>query len=317
MPFDGRESPPSKGDFMPARSQFIAILISLLPLISYGAAPQPDYFRILEVEKAWDITRGDPSVVVGVLSTGLNYKLDEISGAMYSEGYNSISHLPDAFDASAKLGTSDAAVIAGATLGIAPNVKVLPVQVVSNDGYGTYENLIDGIYFAARSKVRIIYLGAGGSDPDRKLCETIESVGRANDILFVGVAGNNGEEIGPKQMPGGCNSPYLITVTACDEDGFLSSFANYSSRLVHLAAPTDNAASLGPDGHLIGRQGTTMAAAMTAAVAALVRSAHPELSSEQVKMAILRGSKYRASLENKVSSSGVLNAFGALQVFAK
>ena len=81
------------------------------------------------------------------------------------------------------------------------------------------------------------------------------------------------------------------------------------STLPHLASAS---CSTEPNNSYGYRNGTSMAAPHVSGVAALVFSTHPDASVAEVKNALLQGADQASSLQNKVSNSRRLNAFGAL-----
>ena len=108
------------------------------------------------------------------------------------------------------------------------------------------------------------------------------------DVLFVFAAGNDGEELdGTNDWPGGMALPNVITVGNVHSDGTL---VDNSNRIgeggeVTLGAPGEQAVwGVGTDGVVVNTGGgTSSAAPMVTAAAALIRSVNPLLSAAEIK----------------------------------
>ena len=141
---------------------------------------------------------------------------------------------------------------------------------------------------------------AGGSAAERAAV----SFALAHDVLLVAPAGDNGAEGNAINYPAAY--PGVIAVGASTRDGTLSPFSNTSSD-VALAAPgagitpdppvsggmtADPAAGLiaaAPDGGYEPLASSDMSAALTAGVAALIRSRYPGLTVPEVTQALEHG----------------------------
>ena len=218
----------------------------------------------------------------------------------------------------------------GVSLGVAPGASVLSVRVLDDEGQGTYETVINGIQFvvkqAPRHKVRVLNLSLSALpsvpyfvDPLNRAVE----VAWLKGITVVVAAGNDGPAPGSVTVPG--NDPYVITVGAVDGrrtpgywaddelpawsaagptgDGFVKpdlvapgvniiSFMHKdpanparSQRIVQLHP--DNAAT----SSLFRMNGTSMSAAVTSGVAALVLQANPKLQPDQVKYRLMASAR--------------------------
>lgn len=114
------------------------------------------------------------------------------------------------------------------------------------------------------------------------------------DVIFVYAAGNNGQALsGTNMYPAGIKAPNVITVgnvTNANQRVALSNSApNGSGAEVTLAAPGEEAVwGLGADGVVrAGYGGTSSAAPMVSATAALIRSIDPTLTAAQIKQIIV------------------------------
>ncbi len=205
-------------------------------------------------------------------------------------------------------GTHCAGNIAAATfnatgiVGVAPAAKILPVRVLGRGG-GTLDDVVEGVLYAAglpnasgtvpARPADIINLSIAGSGRSQALADAIAAA-RAAGAIVIAAAGNYGsplEDYTPASEPG------VVTVSAVDPDMQLAWYSNYSLTTdgVQLAGVggdslMDRDADGEPDGvfatlfrddgmTLYGDiEGTSMAAAQVAGVAALMKAAHPKLT---------------------------------------
>jgi subtilisin family serine protease len=310
------------------------------------------------LSRAWAVTKGSPSIVVGLVSTGLVADHVDITGSgNVVPGYDMISAPvvagdgdgrdadatdPGSCGAGAEKTTSSwsgthAAGIVGAVrtnngIGIAGAnwaVRVQPIRAISDCG-GSVSDVVDGIRWAAGLAVvgvpanatpaRVILIGAGM--PVR--CSTLPTMQKAiNDAVAVGAtviaaAGNNASDAA-ESAPGGCEN--VITVAASDARGRLvARYSNFGPR-VDILAPggdlqrDDNGDGL-PDGILstvkggyATYNGTTMAAAHVAAVAALLLAKEPDRTPAEVRERLKRSALPRSKEEcPRPCGAGLLNA---------
>jgi subtilisin family serine protease len=103
--------------------------------------------------------------------------------------------------------------------------------------------------------------------------------------LVVAAAGNSGPSTAP-EYPAADDAPGLVAVAASTQNDQLASFSTRGS-WVDLAAPGESITSSVPDDLYGTWSGTSMAAPLVAGTAALVQSANPGLSAEQVAQRIV------------------------------
>ena len=120
----------------------------------------------LDTDLAWDITTGDPSVVIAILDTGVDLDHPDLVNNIVS-GYNFVNDsLPpdDQFDH----GTPCAG-IAAATInneigiaGVCPDCSIMSVKVLNDDGSGDWGIISEGIVWASDNDADVISLSLGG-----------------------------------------------------------------------------------------------------------------------------------------------------------
>jgi subtilisin family serine protease len=132
-------------------------------------------------------------------------------------------------------------------LGVAPNVKILPIKFLGPDG-GTSADAIAAIEYAKSLGIKITNNSWGGGEYDPLLEEAITNC----NCLFVAAAGNEGMNTDESPIyPAGFESSNIISVAAINNQGTLAYFSNYGYHSVDVAAPGVNILSTVPKFPLI------------------------------------------------------------------
>jgi hypothetical protein len=163
----------------------------------------------------------------------------------------------------------------------------MPVRVLDSEGYGTYETIAEGVYFAVRNGADVINLSLGGGEPSESLKSSL-SIAHDRGVTLV-VAGGNDFGLGsPASYPAAYDA-FAISVGAVRYDGrraWYSTRADY----IDLSAPggdltLDQNRDNSPDGILqqsfrgnprdidyLFDEGTSFAAPHVSAAAAMIIS---------------------------------------------
>lgn len=250
--------------------------------LSPSAIPNDKYYgfqwhlKKVEAPDAWDISSGDPTVVIAVLDSGVDLEHPDLACKVLP-GYNFYDNNCDVRDVSGH-GTAVAGVAAAATnnsLGVAAigwHCSILPVRVTDPNGYTSYSLLAKGLTYAADrgAKVAVVSFGIfGGQDLSSAAKYFMDKGG-----LVVASGGNTGSYCDDP------NNPYIVSVSGTTSDD--RSWGTYGP-YIDLSAPcsaiytTINGGGYGNVG------GTSFSAPLTAGLIGLIFSANPSLAPNQVE----------------------------------
>jgi subtilisin family serine protease len=263
----------------------------------------------IDAPEAWNLTTGSLGVTVAVVDTGVAYTHPDLAANMVA-GWDFFSHDSDPSDAVGH-GTHVAGTIgafgnngAGVS-GVNWRVRLMPLRVGDANNIPA-SAVIEAFDHACRNGAKIVNGSFGGFSASSAIHDAIA---RCPGVLFVFSAGNNSSSNDARPLfPCNDPSPNVVCVAATNESDQLATFSNYGAS-VELAAPGNNILStvLG-DGYGVA-SGTSMAAPHVAGAAALVLARRPNLTSVQVRQALMLSAEAKPGL---AVATGRLNVVGAL-----
>lgn len=244
----------------------------------------------------WGSGTGSCSTPVAIVDTGLRPDLIDFAGRILpGRGWDFANDDNDPLDLHGH-GTHVAGTIAAnannsvSIAGVAPTICFFAVKVLSDAGSGTMEDVAAGIVHAANQGAKIINMSLGCDGTDSRCfsnaVEDAMAYAAGRDVLIVAAAGNDG--IGTLSYP--ASSPWALSVGAVDSQLSRADFSNYGTNL-DLVAPGVDVASVFTDGESCLGSGTSMAAPHVTGVAALLRSARPAWSRNQVTQTLLQAAR--------------------------
>jgi subtilisin family serine protease len=277
--------------------------LRISPSLQYQTTAGAD----IKAATAWDEAKCDPGTVIAVLDTGVDMTHPDLAGKFVSSGWDFANDDGDATDDHWH-GTHVAGIAAAATdnaagiAGVAWNARILPVKVVDETGNGWYSWIIDGIVWAADHGADVINLSLGDVYDDAFL-EDACRYAHGKGVVVVASAGNDGIE--GVYFPAAYDD-YVLAVAASDFNDALAGFSSYGPE-IDVAAPGVWILSLAPQDYVgagalpyLFASGTSMAAPHVAGLAALIKSAKPDLAPDDI-MKIIR---YTADDINRTTAPG-------------
>lgn len=185
------------------------------------------------------------------------------------------------------------------------------------------EKLPIAINYLASNDVDIINLSLATQDNLPLLRSTIRE---HKKILFLAASGNGpvgpnnsainllGAEIVPAMLGGFRREPNVITIGAHDISGKSATFSNYSALDVDVLAPGCNILARDHDGNVAPTSGTSVATAVAAFTAGLLRSLGLS-NPDEIRRRLIAGSDFDPELDGVVYAAGRLNLLKAISVY--
>jgi thermitase len=235
----------------------------------------------IEADYAWDTTLGDPSVLVAVIDTGIDYTHPDLATNYVPLGYDWVNMDADPIDDHGH-GTHCAGIIAAVlnnNVGIAglAQVRVMAEKVLNSGGAGTWDWVANGIINATDCGADIISMSLGGYGDSELVHEAVKYAYDAG-VLVIAAAGNDNTNM--KSYPAGYDE--VIAVAATDQYDNKAWFSNWGD-WIELAAPGVDIYSTVPWGYE-SWSGTSMAAPHVSGVAALIWSRYPNKTNDWVRL---------------------------------
>ena len=287
----------------------------------------------IDAETSWDHTKGSKNVVVEIIDTGIdgthpdlfdnlwdnpnpneNGYINDIHGYNFFEKYGSA---PTDIGLSQGHGTHVAGIVGAkgnneiGVCGINWNLSLAWLGIgMEGSRYLSTSAAIEALNYANTHGILITNSSWGSYYYSTTLKDAIANY----KGLFVAAAGNDTYNTdNTPHYPSSYNLSNIISVASTDSSDNLSSFSNYGTESVDIAASGTSIYSTYNNSSYARLSGTSMASPQVAGVAALVKSEYPDITTSQIKAAILDGVDVLDNLEGKVATSGRLNAYKALQ----
>lgn len=278
------------------------------------------YLRSGNLQKSWDLLRtrgiaagGDSSVVVAVIDTGVDYTHEdlkdniwvntkEIPGNGIDDDGN--GYIDDVYGVDLETGrdsgmddnghgTHVAGIIAASNnhigvVGLAYNVKLMPIKAGMASGFFNQSQIAKGILYAYNNGADVINMSFGGSASTIAVQDALETA--YTRCVLVAAAGNDGAPneglLARPTYPAALS--YVMGVMSVDIRGVESGFTNYDVRAYssveyEVYAPGSQILSTIPGNRYATWSGTSMAAPYVSAMAALLRSAYPDTNTYPTK----------------------------------
>jgi subtilisin family serine protease len=246
----------------------------------------------IDAPDAWDITRGDPDVIVTVIDTGADLNHPDLAvnflprGAEDWDFADGADPSPDDTDGHGThvAGTAAGVDSAAGVIGVAPQCRIMPLRV--NLTSGMNQNRADAINYVAAQAVanpgrRYVINCSWKMNGDHAGVHNAVINAVNNNVVVVFAAGNANQDIDViPQYP--AVYPELIAVAATDQQDRKASFSNFGTK-VDVSAPGVNIYSTFPDDSYAFLDGTSMASPHVAGLAALIWSRNPTLTNQQVR----------------------------------
>ncbi len=282
------------------------------------------YLDAMHVEDAQRLAKGE-GVTVAVVDTGVDSSHPDLQGQVLPGGeVGDHGSGTDGKDDKDGHGTGMASLIAGkgdrganSILGVAPKAKVLPVRIAqTSDGSFQPSDVYDGVRWAIDHGAKVVNMSLGGErSTDAPWKKRLVDYATKKNVVLIAAAGNTGQ--GDKRVAEPASIPGVVAVSGTTRDG---TFWDGSARgpEVVVSAPAEDLPmavprSVSSSGYALA-DGTSGATALVSGVAALIRSAFPDISANDVINRLIHTAEdHGRSGRDEEYGYGVVDARAALE----
>ncbi|WGW10758.1 S8 family serine peptidase [Saxibacter everestensis] len=247
------------------------------------------------IDEAWQISRGE-GVKVAVIDSGVSAHEDLKGAVVGSRDFSGTGHNgkePIGSKASKFHGTAVAGVVAGrghgddaGTIGVAPEADLLSASVWLGDGLPRNavpqrKQVADAVRWSVDSGAKVINLSLGWNDPSwPESWDDAFQYAADRDVVVIACVGNRSQ--GARQAWSPSTVPGVVGVGGLTQTGKVARAETAPGIAVNLMGPGEDMAVPWYTGGYGTADGSSFASPFVAGVAALIRSAYPEMSAADV-----------------------------------
>ena len=234
------------------------------------------------ITTAWNTTRGAGSTIA-IIDTGVDASHPDLAGAVVDS-----ANFSGGAAVSADHGTMVAALAAGrghgsddGVIGAAPEAGILAISIAFSDDATSDPQVAEAIVWAVDHGANVINMSFTRNTLDwPESWDDAFLYAAEHDVVMIAAAGNRGSGTAVVGAP--ATIPGVLTVGGVTRAGVASQDASSQGITIGVCAPSEQLVGAQPGGGYLLWSGTSGAAPIVAGVAALVRSAHPELDAADV-----------------------------------
>jgi serine protease AprX len=286
---------------------------------------------IIRTPLVWKAGFTGQGVTIAIVDTGIDLQHPDFEGRIA----DAVDFTGQGADDNNGHGTHVASVAAGSGAagdgryrGVAPGAMLIAAKVLRANGMGRQSDTMAGIEWAVRNGAHVVNLSLGGPpepcDGTDALSELVDAAMDAGVVMCV-AAGNSGPRSSTVGSPGCARKVITVGATVSAPNRDYDESASFSSRGptadgrrkpdlslpgVGIIAARAGGTSLGDvvDDYYTALEGTSMATPHASGMAALLLSANPDLSPEQVKGRMVAGAR-SMGLDSNIQGAGRGDAY--------
>ncbi len=269
--------------------------------------------QTLAIEQAISISDGS-GVRVAIIDAGIDFShpfFADCPGTVTS-GYDYVDNDSDAFDEPGGPATGHGTFIAGIYHLTAPGADLISYRVLDTLGSGDGYTIAEAILQAMDDECKVINLSLGMIGTNDAVDEALK-LAKRNNIMVVAAAGNDSTD-NNLIFPFPAERTYCMAVAALDSLLVKADFSNYGIK-IDVCAPGTQIYGPYPGEQYAWWDGTSFAAPFAGALAALLYSADPSATWDEVFAAIelsaINVDSLNPGLEGQLGS-GLIDLEGAL-----
>ncbi|MBI2845292.1 MAG: S8 family serine peptidase [Chloroflexi bacterium] len=266
----------------------------------------------IDAPEAWDTTTGDPSTIIAIIDTGIDFQHPDLAGQIWTNpdediddppfdddgngyaddvnGWDFVNDDNDPNDDHTFNGHSHGSHVSGiaaaetnnatGVAGVCPNCRIMPLKVCNASGQCSWSDIAEAIQYAADNGAEIISMSLGGNC--NKTVAAAVNYAWNNGLLIIAAAGNG--------YGNGIDWPArfrrVMAVGATNNLDKRASFSDYGAQLDLVAPGVSVLSSIRVDVDPLDPyrlfSGTSMATPHVAGVAGLIWSQNQLLTHRQV-----------------------------------
>lgn len=301
----------------------------------FGGKPGAD----IKVLKAWETSigsRSQSSPIIAIHDTGMDMNHPDLMGNLWTNpdeipdngidddgngvvddihGFNAVDRSGNPLDGN-RHGTHVAGTIGAVggngegITGVMQEARLMPIKIFTDEGRTSSDIIVRALQYSAKMGATITN-NSFGARPS----EAIRQAFAQHPALHIVAAGNrNSDNDRIDVFPANYELPNLLSVAATDRRDQKANFSNYGPFKVDLAAPGADIWSTFPGGGYTSMSGTSMAAPHVTGAAGLLRTAFPQLTTEQLKDRLLYSADRTDGLSKVSLSGGRLNVAQSMEI---
>ncbi|MEQ4305019.1 type VII secretion-associated serine protease mycosin [Plantactinospora sp. B6F1] len=255
-----------------------------LPVLADAVRDEQWQLAEFNAKALWKVASGK-GVTVAVVDSGVDASHADLAGQVLP-GIDLVEGIGDGQTDPVGHGTTVAALIAGrnddtrGVAGLAPKAKILPVRVLDEENrYDDALIVAKGVRWAVDNGAQVVNLSLGGTAESPALAAALDYA-FARDVVVVACTGNLGSSAG-KRVWYPAREPGVVAVAGLERESDALWSGSITGPETVLSAPATGLTGARPNGFWR-VQGTSFAAPLVAAAAALVRSHWPKMTAADV-----------------------------------
>jgi subtilisin family serine protease len=278
-----------------AQSKFGLAGNSTIALIDTGVDPSHPVLKPVLAE-GYDFTRNKPNgSEAGDVTQSTVAVVDGVPPAYVNDNAAAVvdQSTAAALDRPSSVAFGHGTMVAGILHLVAPRSVILPLKAFGPDGSGYVSDILRAVYTAVRSNARVINMSFSVPQQSPEFGKSIEYASRSG-VVCVASVGNNGVagEFYPAAFSG------VIGVASTTNADIRSSFSNFGTPLVWVAAPGEGIVTTYPYGTYAAAWGTSFSAPFVSGTAALLLQANGSATPSAVADAIAHAKPLTSDLGN-------------------